>query len=147
MGLSIAGSLFATQVSAGIPTRLLANGVPQGVVNGFQGTGFDQNSLLGVGTTLGQQILATTPAPARQAVEPFINQIVTSIYEAISLAIGSIFWLSLGASLLALLAVFIIREIPLRSSIGPTVGEPGHAPAPARPGAEALAPQRALAGD
>jgi hypothetical protein len=80
-------------------------------------------------------------------VEPFINQIVTSIYEAISLAIGSIFWLSLGASLLALLAVFIIREIPLRSSIGPTVGEPGHAPAPARPGAEALAPQRALAGD
>jgi EmrB/QacA subfamily drug resistance transporter len=147
VGLSIAGSLFATQVSAGIPTRLLANGVPQGVVNGFQGTGFDQNSLLGVGTTLGQQILATTPAPARQAVEPFINQIVTSIYEAISLAIGSIFWLSLGASLLALLAVFIIREIPLRSSIGPTVGEPGHAPAPARPGAEALAPQRALAGD
>ena len=147
VGLSIAGSLFATQVSAGIPTRLLANGVPQGVVNGFQGTGFDQNSLLGVGTTLGQQILATTPAPARQTVEPFINQIVTSIYEAISLAIGSIFWLSLGASLLALLAVFIIREIPLRSSIGPTVGEPGHAPAPARPGAEALAPQRALAGD
>ena len=147
VGLSIAGSLFATQVSAGIPTRLLANGVPQGIVNGFQGTGFDQNSLLGVGTTLGQQILATTPAPARQAVEPFINQIVTSIYEAISLAIGSIFWLSLGASLLALLAVFIIREIPLRSSIGPTVGEPGHAPAPARPGAEALAPQRALAGD
>jgi len=147
VGLSIAGSLFATQVSAGIPTRLLANGVPQGVVNGFQGTGFDQNSLLGVGTTLGQQILATTPAPARQAVEPFINQIVTSIYEAISLAIGSIFWLSLGASMLALLAVFIIREIPLRSSIGPTVGEPGHAPAPARPGAEALAPQRALAGD
>ena len=147
VGLSIAGSLFATQVSAGIPTRLLANGVPQGIVNGFQGTGFDQNSLLGVGTTLGQQILATTPAPARQAVEPFINQIVTSIYEAISLAIGSIFWLSLGASLLALLAVFIIREIPLRSSIGPTVGEPDHAPAPARPGAEALAPQRALAGD
>jgi EmrB/QacA subfamily drug resistance transporter len=147
VGLSIAGSLFATQVSAGIPTRLLANGVPQGVVNGFQGAGFDQNSLLGVGTTLGQQILATTPAPARQAVEPFINQIVTSIYEAISLAIGSIFWLSLGASLLALLAVFIIREIPLRSSIGPTVGEPGRAPAPARPGAEALAPQRVLAGD
>ena len=147
VGLSIAGSLFATQVSAGIPTRLLANGVPQGVVNGFQGTGFDQNSLLGVGTTLGQQILATTPAPARQTVEPFINQIVTSIYEAISLAIGSIFWLSLGASLLALLAVFIIREIPLRSSIGPPVGEPGRATAPARPGAEALVPQRALAGD
>ena len=64
-----------------------------------------------------------------------------------SLAIGSIFWLSLGASLLALLAVFVIREIPLRSSIGPAVGESGRTATPARPGAEALAPQRVLAGD
>jgi EmrB/QacA subfamily drug resistance transporter len=157
VGLSIAGSLFGTQVAEQIPARLLANGVPQPVVSGFQGAGFDQNSLLGVGTTLGQQILATVPAGARQAVEPLIPKIVTSIYEAISLAIGSVFWLGLAASVLALLAVLVIREVPLRSSLGPVVAEPhsthAGAPGPARsgehapahPGAEGLAPLPALA--
>jgi MFS family permease len=147
VGLSIAGSLFGTQVAAEIPTRLLANGVPQQVVSGFQGAGFDQNSLLGVGSSLGTQILAGLPAQAQQAVQPFIPRIVTSIYEAISLSIGSIFWLSLGASVLALGAVLVIRELPLRSSFGPTVAQAEGAHTTARAGSESMAPQPVLAGD
>jgi MFS family permease len=147
VGLSIAGSLFGTQVAAQIPARLLVNGVPQSIVTGFQGGGFDQNSLLGVGTTLGQQILAVVPAAARQSVEPFVPKIVTSIYEAISLSIGFVFWLGLAASALALLAVFIIREVPLRSSLGPVAGEAHGTSAPPRPGAEGMAPRPALAGE
>ncbi len=147
VGLSIAGSLFGTQVAAEIPTRLLANGVPQQVVNGFQGAGFDQNSLLGVGSSLGTQILAGLPAQAQQAVQPYIPRIVTSIYEAISVSIGSIFWLSLGASVLALVAVLVIRELPLRSSLGPAVGQAEGTRATSRAGSETLAPQPVLAGD
>ncbi|MHB1475770.1 MAG: MDR family MFS transporter [Dermatophilaceae bacterium] len=147
VGLSIAGSLFGTQVAEQIPARLLANGVPQPIVSGFQGGGFDQNSLLGVGTTLGQQILAIVPAGARQSVEPFVPKIVTSIYEAISLSIGFVFWLGLAASVLALLAVFVIREVPLRSSLGPVADEAHGSNAPARPGAEGMAPRPALAGE
>ena len=147
VGLSIAGSLFGTQVASLIPARMLVNGVPQQLVTQFQGAGFDQNNLVGVGNTLGQQILAGVPAGARQVVEPFIPKIVTSIYEAISLAIGSVFWMGLAASVLALLAVFIIREVPLRSSLGPVRDEAHEAHAPARPGVEGAPPQPALAGE
>jgi len=147
VGLSIAGSLFGSQVADQIPARLLANGIPQQFVDQFKGGGFDQNNLVGVGNTLGQQILAGVPAQARQIVEPFIPKIVTSIYEAISLAIGSVFWMGLVASVLAFLAVLVIRELPLRSSLGPARGEAHGAHAPGRPGAEGMSHQRALTGE
>jgi EmrB/QacA subfamily drug resistance transporter len=147
VGLSIAGSLFGSQIADQIPARLVANGIPQQVVTQFQGGGFDLNNLVGVGNTLGQQILAGVPAQSRSVVEPLIPKIVTSIYEAISLAIGSVFWLGLGASVLALLAVLVIRELPLRSSIEPAHAQVQGAPAPSRHGAEGVAHTPALAGE
>jgi len=147
VGLSIAGSLFGSQVADRIPVRLVANGVPQQLVDLFQKSGFDQNNLVGVGNTLGQQILAGVPAPLKPMVEPYIAKIVTSIYEAISLAIGSVFWLGLAASVVAFLAVLVIRELPLRTSLGPARGEARGAHAPVRPGVEVVAHQPALAGE
>jgi len=147
VGLSIAGSLFGSQIADQIPARLVANGIPQQVVTQFQGGGFDLNNLVGVGNTLGQQILAGVPAQSRSVVEPLIPKIVTSIYEAISLAIGSVFWLGLGASVLALLAVLVIRELPLRSSIEPAHAPAQGAPAPSRHGVEGVAHTPALAGE
>jgi EmrB/QacA subfamily drug resistance transporter len=147
VGLSIAGSLFGSQIADQIPARLVANGIPQQVASKFQGGSFDLNNLVGVGNTLGQQILAGFPAQARSTVEPLIPKIVTSIYEAISLAIGSVFWLGLGASVLAFLAVLVIRELPLRSSIEPAHAPVQEAPAPSRHGVEGVAHAPALAGE
>ena len=147
VGLSIAGSLFGTQIANQIPARLLANGIPQQAVTQFQGGGFDLNNLVGVGNTLGQQILSGVPAQVRPIVEPLIPKIVTSIYEAISLAIGSVFWLGLGASVLAFLAVLVIRELPLRSSIDPARGQAQGAHTSSRPGADGVAHAPALAGE
>jgi EmrB/QacA subfamily drug resistance transporter len=147
VGLSIAGSLFGSQIADQIPARLVANGIPQQVASKFQGGSFDLNNLVGVGNTLGQQILAGFPAQARSTVEPLIPKIVTSIYEAISLAIGSVFWLGLGASVLAFLAVLVIRELPLRSSIEPAHAQVQGAPAPSRHGVEGVAHAPALAGE
>jgi len=146
VGLSLAGSLFGSQVADQIPARLLANGIPQQFVDLFKSAGFDQNNLVGVGNTLGQQILAGVPAQFRQVAEPFIPKIVTSIYEAISLAIGSVFWLGLAASVLAFLAVLVIRELPLRSSLGPARGDVHGARGPGRPGGEGVAHQPGLVG-
>jgi len=146
VGLSLAGSLFGSQVADQIPARLLASGIPQQFVDLFKSAGFDQNNLVGVGNTLGQQILAGVPAQFRQVAEPFIPKIVTSVYEAISLAIGSVFWLGLAASVLAFLAVLVIRELPLRSSLGPARGDVQGARAPGRPGAEGVGHQPGLVG-
>jgi EmrB/QacA subfamily drug resistance transporter len=122
VGLSVAGSFFGTQLGTLLPQRLVANGVPQQYVDQFQGAGgagADLNNLLGVGTDLGAAILANVPEQFRPIVEPLVPKIVTSIYESISLAIASIFWLGVGAAVVGFVAVLVIRELPLRTSFGP----------------------------
>ena len=145
VGLSIAGSYFGGQLQQQIPQRLLSNGVPQQMVTGFQGGSFDVNSVVGVGGNLGQSILSQVPAAFRSQVEPLLPKIVTSIYESIASAIGQIFWFGLGTAILAFVAVLVIRELPLRSSLGPALGDRRGAHEPVRPGAEATAHQPALA--
>jgi EmrB/QacA subfamily drug resistance transporter len=145
VGLSIAGSYFGGQLQQQIPQRLLSNGVPQQMVTGFQGGSFDVNSVVGVGGNLGQSILSQVPAAFRSQVEPLLPKIVTSIYESIASAIGQIFWFGLGTAILAFVAVLVIRELPLRSSLGPARGAAHGAHAPGRSGAEATAHQPALA--
>jgi len=85
---------------------------------------FDLNNLVGVGGDLGQSILAAVPAAQRPVVEPLIPTIVTSVYEAISLAIASIFWLGVAAGIVGVVAVLVIRELPLRTSLGPAPSAP-----------------------
>lgn len=134
VGLSIAGSLFGTQLANLLPERLVANGIPQQYVDQLQaqgGAAFDLNNLVGVGTDLGAAILATVPEQAKPIVEPMIPSIVTSIYEAITFAIASVFWLGVVAAAIGFLAVLAIRELPLRTSLGPV---------PARPSGTATVP-------
>ena len=147
VGLSIAGSYFGGQLQQQIPQRLLSNGVPQQMVTGFQGGSFDVNSVVGVGGNLGQSILSQVPAAFRSQVEPLLPKIVTSIYESIASAIGQIFWFGLGTAILAFVAVLVIRELPLRSSLGPALGDRRRAREPGRPGAEGMAHEPALAGE
>ena len=147
VGLSIAGSYFGGQLQQQIPQRLLSNGVPQQMVTGFQGGSFDVNSVVGVGGNLGQSILSQVPAAFRSQVEPLLPKIVTSIYESIASAIGQIFWFGLGTAILAFVAVLVIRELPLRSSLGPALGDRRRAHEPVRPGAEGMAHQPTLAGE
>ena len=140
VGLSIAGSLFGTQLTRLLPEQLVANGIPQQFVDQFQGAGgagSDLNNLVGVGTDLGAAILAGVPEQLRPIVEPYLPAIVTSIYEAISFAIASVFWLGLVAAVVAFGAVLVIRELPLRTTFGPVPAAP--APAGAADAAVATA--------
>ncbi len=126
IGLSIAGTVFGSQLTTLLPERLVANGIPQQFVDQLQGQGgaFDLNNLVGVGTDLGSAILDQVPEQAKPIVEPLIPNIVTSIYEAISFAIASVFWLGVVAALIAFLAVLAIRELPLRTTLGPVPARP-----------------------
>jgi MFS family permease len=141
VGLAIAGSVFGTQLGNLLPERLVANGIPQQFVDQLQGPGgaaFDLNNLVGVGTDLGAAILANVPEQAKPLVEPLIPGIVTSIYEAISFAIASVFWLGVVAAVIAFVGVLVIRELPLRTSFGPV---------PARPAATATVAGATVSGE
>jgi EmrB/QacA subfamily drug resistance transporter len=114
VGLTIAGTIFASRLTEEIPIQLAAQGVPEQVISGFeqnQGS-FD---LTGVGD-LGQRILEGTPDQFKQFVEPFVGQIVAAIYESLSLAIGSMMWVGIGGAIVAAIAVLFLKEVPMRST-------------------------------
>jgi hypothetical protein len=131
------------QLTRLLPEQLAANGVPQQLVDRFQGaggTGSDFNDLVGVGTDLGAAILAGVPEQLRPLVEPYVPSIVTSIYESIALAIGSIFWLGAAAAVIGFAAVLVIRELPLRTTLGPVAAQPVASTDPASTPATTPAP-------
>jgi EmrB/QacA subfamily drug resistance transporter len=114
VGLTIAGTVFATSLTSEIPKQLLAAGVPQPLVDAFASSG-QTLDVTGVGD-LGAAILAGTPAQFQPVVAPLIPQIVHGIYEAVSLAIASTFWIGIGAALIAAVAALLLRETPMRTT-------------------------------
>jgi EmrB/QacA subfamily drug resistance transporter len=108
IGLTIAGTVLATNLKAEIPTRLVANGIPQQFADQFAAGGGGGGGTLNFTATgnLGDQILAQVPEAFKALVQPFIPAIVQSIHEALAIAIASTFWISIGAALLA--AIFVL---------------------------------------
>jgi EmrB/QacA subfamily drug resistance transporter len=112
IGLTIAGTLLADSLMKELPTRLIANGIPEQFVNQFSSGGNGQVlDLTGTGD-LGAKILAGVPEAFRSLVAPVIPNIVTAIHQAFAIAIASTFWVSIGAALLAAVIVLFLREAP-----------------------------------
>jgi EmrB/QacA subfamily drug resistance transporter len=110
VGLTIAGTWFATTLTSEIPKQLVKAGVPQPVVDQFQASG-QQLDITGVGN-LTQILQATLPAP----LQGLIPNIVQGIYEALSLAIASTFWIGIGAALVAAGTALLLKEAPMRTT-------------------------------
>ena len=120
VGLAIAGTIFGTTLRQELPRQLVAAGVPAPLVQQFGGqasNGRALNELTGVGD-LGARILTQVPEPFRPAVEPLIPNIVHGIYQAFSIATASTFALGVGTALAAAALVILLREVPLRLSVG-----------------------------
>ena len=108
VGLAIVGSYFGGQLTTTIPTELAA-AAPAGTFDPFfAATGGNLDQLTNVGGQFDPALLALIPA---EYVGVFFNAIKAGIADAI----GSIFWLAVVASLVALVAATLIEEIPLRS--------------------------------
>jgi hypothetical protein len=111
IGLTIVGTILADSLVKQLPERLLANGIPQQMVDAFgqQNTG-GQSALDLTGTgDLGQQILDSA-GPFRSFIEPYINQIVASVHEAFALAIATTFWVGIAAAVIAAVFVLFTRD-------------------------------------
>jgi EmrB/QacA subfamily drug resistance transporter len=120
VGLAVAGATFGSSLSAEVPRRLAANGVPQPIVDGFASRGETlDGELTAVGVDLGSQILGSLPADARPAVEPFIGPIVNGIHQAFSIAIANALWLGVaGAVGATIIVAVLVPELTLRRTPG-----------------------------
>src|SRR5829696_4507789 len=126
IGLTIASTLLADSLTKEIPGRLVANGLPQQMVDQFAATGGAGGALELTGTgDLGQKILQGVPEAFRGLVEPLIPQIVQAIHEAFAIAIASTFWVSIGAAVVAALIVLLLGKTSV-----PTNPEPNAEPEP-----------------
>jgi len=109
IGLTIAGTVLADTLTAELPARLQAAGVPPQFTSGFQAGG--QLDITGTGD-LGARILAITPEAFRPQVAPLIPGIVQAVHESFSIAIAATFWVAIAAALVAAVFVLFLREAP-----------------------------------
>ncbi len=118
VALAFVGTIFATTFEEELVPQMVANGVPQPVVDGFTqasaGGSFDLSQLTGVGD-LGQAILAAIPPQFQEAITPFIGMMVEGIHGAFTIATAQTFWLGVAGAIAAAVAAIAIKEIPLRS--------------------------------
>ena len=113
VGLTIASTIFASRFAEELPKQLSAAGLPPQFVNAFTSGGVA--SLTGTGD-LGKVILAAVPPEQQAFVQPLIPAIVHAIYEAVSIAIASTFWVGIGGAILAAFLVLFLREKPMRAT-------------------------------
>jgi EmrB/QacA subfamily drug resistance transporter len=110
IGLAIAGEFFSQQFAQKLPVALKANGVPPPVIQHFHGVGSATGSLTGVG--LKAQLAHTLP----HQMQGLIPNIVAGVDSAFAAAIGQVFWLTVGAGVIAFLASLFLPDLVLRGA-------------------------------
>ncbi len=110
IGVSVLGAILATQVADTVSTggaALVRSGVP------VPAQGTESHSIPDLGAL---------PGPWRDLYE-----------HAFGTAVGHIFWVAVPFAILALVCVLFIKEVPLRTTVGDEIGEPGNTTAAAEP--------------
>jgi hypothetical protein len=109
IGLAVAGTIFSSSFANRLPTNLAAEGVPQQLIPPLvKLSGALQN--VGNGRALLERVL---PGP----LHPLIPRVITGANDALALAIGDIFWVTIVAGVLGLACTLILRDLPLRSVV------------------------------
>ena len=113
VGLTLAGTVFASRLTTEIPVQMLAAGVPPQVVSSFP---LGNTSALTAVGDLGAAILTSVPASAQAAIQPLIPMIVQGIRAAVSIAIAGTFWVGIVAAIVAAVAALFLKETPMRTT-------------------------------
>jgi EmrB/QacA subfamily drug resistance transporter len=108
VGLAAAGTIFSSSFANRLPTNLAEEGVPQPVIAQMvKLSGVLQN--VGNGRALLEHLL---PGP----LQPLIPKVIAGANNALALAIGDLFWITIVAGVLGLAFTLILRDLPLRSA-------------------------------
>src|ERR1700730_12808175 len=107
VGLAGAGTIFASSFASRLPTNLAEQGVPQPLINEPVKL---SRILQNVGN--GRGVLQHVLPPQLQ---PLIPKIITGANNAMALAIGDLFWVTVLAGVLGLAFTLALRDLPLRS--------------------------------
>ncbi|HEU4571392.1 MAG TPA: MDR family MFS transporter [Candidatus Limnocylindrales bacterium] len=166
VGLAIAGTAFASGLQEKLPGQLapvidqIKASVPPAFQSQFDqlagggGGNVDFAKATGVGQSFGQAISDAAAAAAAQAgapaeavkalFAPHIHDLDLAFFNAFSLAIGQTFMIGVATAIVAAIVSFGMKEIPLRTSFGPSPapesaaeGAPTAGPAATAPGAAA----------
>jgi EmrB/QacA subfamily drug resistance transporter len=117
VGITMAFTLFRINLSWDLlRNQIIGAGAPQALVPATPPAGFDLGKLTSVGGQNPLDFLSQLPADA-QAI------FVKGFHNAFTIAIADSMWLGVAASAVAVVAVLLLKEIPLRKTTG--------APAPA----------------
>jgi len=108
VGLAAAGTIFSSSFANRLPTNLAEEGVPQSVIAQMvKLSGVLQN--VGNGRAVLEHLLPG-------ALQPLIPKVIAGANNALALAIGDLFWITIVAGLLGLAFTLILRDLPLRSA-------------------------------
>ena len=108
VGLAAAGTVFSSSFANRLPVSLAAHGVPQQLIAPLvKLSGALQN--VGNGRALLEQLL---PGP----LQALIPRVVAGANDALALAIGDLFWITIVAGALGLVCTLILRDLPLRTA-------------------------------
>ena len=149
VGLAISGTVFATQLTTDLPARLapvrdqLLATVPDqfraqaqaGFAAIAQGGGTGNlQDFTGVGQSFGKAVLDAAPAQFKPIIAPFVPQFDAAFFDAFTRALTATFAVGVVTTIVALAAAFVLKDIPLRRTMGapqaaPAAGGPGEAAA------------------
>jgi EmrB/QacA subfamily drug resistance transporter len=120
VGLAAAGTVFSSSFANRLPASLAQEGVPQQLIPQLvKLSGALQN--VGNGRALLEHLL---PGP----LQSLIPRVIAGANNALALAIGDLFWITIVAGALGLVCTLILRDLPLRTA-AELQGEPPAAPA------------------
>jgi EmrB/QacA subfamily drug resistance transporter len=108
VGLAIAGTVFSSQFASRLPDKLAEHGVPTPLIPAVVKLAPALQNV-GNGRPLLEHIL-TGPASA------LVPRVIAAANEALALAIGDLFWITVAAALLGLVATFVLRDVSLRTA-------------------------------
>jgi len=108
VGLAAAGTVFSSSFASRLPVNLASEGVPQPLVAQLvKLSGALQN--VGNGRALLEHLL---PGP----LQSLIPKVIAGSNDALALAIGDLFWITVVAGILGLGFTLILRDLPLRTA-------------------------------